>query len=160
MNINNKKILLIGALSLTISACSQENKTEEAAKENAVEAAEEKTLAETSEATAAGETISSGTFTGRSDHVMSGGASIVKTDEGYKLVLADDFSLDGAPAPVVALVNDETYDAANKVAALESISGSQTYDLPADFSPDAFSEVMVYCEQASAPLGVAPLAAN
>ncbi len=152
MNINNNKILLIGALSLAVSACSQDNKSEEV------------TAGETSEETvaveAADETISSGTFTGRSDHIMSGGASIVKTSDGYKLVLADDFSLDGAPAPVVALVNNETYDAANKIADLENISGSQTYDLPADFSPDAFSEVMVYCEQASAPLGVAPLAAN
>ena len=147
MNILNKKFLLTGVIAMGLSACSQDDKAEgNAAESAAVEVA--------------GETISSGTFTGRSEHVMSGGASIVKTATGYSLVLAEDFSLDGGPAPVVSLVNDETYVAANKIAALKNITGSQAYPLPADFSPEAFSQVMVYCEKASAPLGIAPLASK
>lgn len=147
MNKTNTKFLLAGVIALSLSACKKSVQSESNTK-----------AAEVTQVT--GETVTSGTFTGRSKHIMSGGASIVKTASGYALVLAEDFSLDGAPAPVVALVNDETYVAANKIAALKNDKGSQTYALPADFSPTAFNQVMVYCEKASAPLGVAPLSSK
>ena len=135
---------------LSLIACKQESGVQSTAVDTAT----------TVQSTAVSEVLSTGTFTGRSDHVMSGGASIVKTDSGYDLVLADDFFLDGAPAPVVVLVNDEKYNPDNKIGDLQKITGSQAYSLPADFAPGQFNQVMVWCEQASAPLGIAELLSN
>lgn len=101
--------------------------------------------------------IVSGTFDGRSDHVTSGGVSVEKTATGYQLRFAEDFFLDGAPDPVVALGNDQTYNASNKLGPLKNKEGSQTYALPASFKLGQFKEVYVWCERFSVPLGVATL---
>jgi hypothetical protein len=103
--------------------------------------------------------ISSGTFDGRSDHITTGQVTLEKTATGYQLSFAADFSLDGAPDPVVALGNGETFNVANKLGALKNKSGRQVYQLPAGFTPGQFSEVYVWCEKFSVPLGVAKLAA-
>ncbi len=104
--------------------------------------------------------LSQGTFSGRSDHVTSGQVSLEKTATGYQLNFAADFFLDGAPDPIVALGNGETYLAANKVGALQHKSGPQIYQLPAGFTPGQFSEVYVWCEKFSVPLGIAQLTQN
>jgi hypothetical protein len=41
--------------------------------------------------------------------------------------------------------------------ALKSNSGAQTYELPAALDPTGYTELWVWCEQYSAPLGVAAL---
>jgi len=102
-------------------------------------------------------TVSSGTFSGRSDHITLGQVSLEKTGHGYQLRFAADFSLDGAPDPIVAVGNNETYLASNKLGSLKSITGGQIYALPADFTPAQFSEVYVWCKKFSVPLGVATL---
>ena len=104
--------------------------------------------------------IASGTFDGRSDHITTGGVTIEKAESGYQLTLAADFSLDGAPDPVVALGNGETFLVTNKISALKNKTGQQTYQLPASFTPGQFSEVYVWCEKFSVPLGVAKLSAT
>ena len=101
--------------------------------------------------------IATGTFEGRSDHITTGRATIEKTATGYQLKFAGDFTLDGAPDPVVALGNGETFLVANKLGALKRKTGGQTYALPASFTPGQFSEVYVWCEQFNVPLGVATL---
>ena len=105
----------------------------------------------------ANETISAGTFSGRSDHITTGKVSVVKTASGYQLSFANDFSLDGAPDPVVALGNGETFSVSNKLGVLKHKTGAQIYNLPANFTPGEFSEVYVWCEKFSVPLGVAKL---
>ena len=51
----------------------------------------------------------SGTFTGASDHITTGGVQIVKTADGGAVVILDtDFSLDGAPDPRVGFGKDGT----------------------------------------------------
>ena len=101
--------------------------------------------------------ISKGTFHGRSDHVTTGVVTLEKTAAGYQLNFASDFSLDGAPDPIVAVGNAETYLPANKIGALKNKSGHQLYQLPASFTPGQFSEVYIWCEQFSVPLGIAQL---
>ena len=103
------------------------------------------------------ETVTSGTFTGASDHVTTGQASIVGTPGNYTLVFAGDFSLDGAPDPIVGFGNNGTFDPATKLGALINKTGAQSYSLPADFDPANAGEVYVWCEQFSVPLGVAAL---
>lgn len=101
--------------------------------------------------------LSQGQFSGRSDHVTTGQVSIEKTASGYELRFADDFFLDGAPDPVVALGNDNTFLVANKLGALKNKTGAQIYLLPDNFNPAQFSQVYVWCEKFSVPLGIADL---
>ena len=103
------------------------------------------------------QTVSKGNFSGRSDHITTGQVSLERTANGYQLRFAADFSLDGAPDPVVALGNGETYVAANKLDVLKNKTGAQVYQLPANFTPGQFSQVYVWCEKFSVPLGVADL---
>jgi hypothetical protein len=109
------------------------------------------------EALQAAEALVSGTFTGRSDHVTSGQVSIVKTATGFELVLADNFFLDGAPDPVIGFGTNDKFDKATIFTKLEKTAGGQTYVLPADFVLGNNSQVFVWCEQFSVPLGVADL---
>lgn len=107
----------------------------------------------------AGTALASGTFSGRSDHITTGAVTLEKTAAGrYQLRFAADFTLDGAPDPIVALGNGETFDVANKIGALKTKTGAQTYQLPEGFTPGQFSQVYVWCEKFSVPLGVAEMA--
>lgn len=108
-------------------------------------------------ATIDGPVATSGTFSGRSDHVTTGSAAIIGTAGNYTLVLGEDFTLDGAPDPVVGFGNTGTYDAGSEIGSLKQITGAQTYSLPADFDPAAYGEVYVWCAKFSVPLGVATL---
>jgi len=140
------KIITLAAMALAVTACS--NKATQTAVNETVTAAAPAAKAEV---------LSVGTFSGRNDHVTTGGVSIVKTDAGYQLVLAPDFSLDGAPDPVVALGNNGEYSAANKLAPLTNKTGAQTYALPANLNPSDFSEAYIWCEKFNVSLGTAKL---
>ena len=99
----------------------------------------------------------SGSFKGRSKHITSGDVSIVKTEAGYDLVLGDNFFLDGAPDPVIGFGNSDNYDAATTFTKLKKKTGHQTYSLPEGFTLSNYSQVFVWCEKFSVPLGVATL---
>ncbi len=106
----------------------------------------------------AGDTvIASGEFTGASDHVTTGGVSIVTADDGTYVVLGDDFSLDGAPDPHVSLGKDGTYDAATEAGLLENLTGPGRYKLPAGIDASRYDQVYIWCVKYSVPLGVAQL---
>ncbi len=101
--------------------------------------------------------VSQGTFSGRSDHITTGQVTLEKTANGYQLSFAGDFELDGAPDPIVAIGNGGKYLPANKIGKLKNRTGRQVYQLPASFKPGQFSQVYVWCEQFSVPLGIADL---
>lgn len=101
--------------------------------------------------------VSQGQFSGRSDHITTGDVTLEKTAKGYQLSFSGDFELDGAPDPVVAIGNNETFLVANKLGVLKNRTGKQTYQLPASFTPGQFSQVYVWCEEFSVPLGIANL---
>ncbi|MEO0882941.1 MAG: DM13 domain-containing protein [Pseudomonadota bacterium] len=142
-------IIAPAIVALTIGACSYIQSDADAV---ATQAASAQTIV-----AEAGDLVSSGTFEGRSDHITTGGVSLVSTEDGYQLVFADDFSLDGAPDPVVGFGKAGAYDTASQVSALANKTGAQSYSLPVSFTPDAYDEVYVWCEQFSVPLGVATL---
>ena len=104
------------------------------------------------------QSVSSGAFSGRSDHITTGTATLVKAGNVYYIDLSDDFELDGAPDPVVAVGNNETYKVENKLGALQNRTGKQRYALPANIAASNFSQVYIWCEKFSVPLGVATLA--
>ncbi len=151
----SKLITLAGvaALSLTLGACS--NATTNAA--TTVATTTDNGAKTVSASTANVMTLSTGTFSGRSDHVTTGKVTLEKTANGFQLNFASDFFLDGAPDPIVAIGNDDKYLAANKISTLKNKTGSQVYQLPANFTPGQFSQVYVWCEKFSVPLGIAEL---
>ena len=105
----------------------------------------------------ADETLSSGSFTGVSGHTVSGGIEIVKTAEGYKIVLGEDFSFDGAPDARVGFGRGGKFVAGTDFAALRRNAGAQSYDAPSSLDPAEYDEVYIWCGQFSVPLGKAKL---
>lgn len=108
-------------------------------------------------AQAADEVLHVGQFTGASDHVTSGGVSVVSTDDGIVVILSDDFFFDGAPDPHVAFGTGGTFDPASGLGLLESNTGGQVYEVPASMDISGYDEVYIWCVQYSVPLGVATL---
>ena len=103
-----------------------------------------------------GESIGSGSFTGKSDHVTSGTATIRKTADGNILHLGSDFKFDGAPDPKFAFgkdgVNKETI-----FVDLKENKGEQSYEIPDSINIEEYNEVWLWCKQFNVPLGMAKL---
>ena len=97
-----------------------------------------------------------GAFEGRSGHVTTGGVTVERTDDGYQLVLDQDFELDGAPDPRIGFGSDGFVEGTD-FTPLHSNAGEQTYLIPASIDPTEFSEVYIWCGEFSVALGVAPL---
>lgn len=106
----------------------------------------------------ADETGASGTFTGASDHITTGGVQIVKTADGGAVVILDsDFSLDGAPDPRVGFGSNGTFVEASDLGELQNLNGLQIYVVPPTINVDDFNEVYIWCLEFGVPLGVAAL---
>ncbi len=114
------------------------------------------TLAAPVAASAQDQVLASGAFRGQSGHAASGGVRVVKTAQGMVVVLEPDFKFDGAPDPKLGFGNNG-YVKSTQFSALESNSGKQTYDIPATIDPADYTELWVWCEKYSVPLGVATL---
>ena len=101
---------------------------------------------------------SKGTFTGASDHITTGGVSVIKTANGGAVVILDsDFSLDGAPDPRVGFGKDGEYVDASDLGVLNHNTGMQVFIVPPSVNVDDFNEVYIWCRKFSVPLGVASL---
>jgi hypothetical protein len=106
----------------------------------------------------ADEISASGTFTGASDHITTGGVSVVETSAGGAVVILDaDFSLDGAPDPSVGFGIAGEYVAASDLGELTSINGLQVFVVPEGLDVADFNEIYIWCDEFSVPLGVAAL---
>ncbi|MEX0370597.1 MAG: DM13 domain-containing protein [Tateyamaria sp.] len=107
---------------------------------------------------ASAETVSTGTFTGASDHITTGSVELIKNSDGsHTIVLGADFSLDGAPDPRVGLGKNGYYDGNTDSGVLGNLSGAQSFVVPAGIDVATFNEVYIWCEKFSVPLGVAKL---
>ncbi|MGH1419641.1 MAG: DM13 domain-containing protein [Hyphomicrobiaceae bacterium] len=98
-----------------------------------------------------------GTFQGASDHVTTGGISVLKTPAGYVVVLESDFSLDNAPSPTIGFGKDGQFDKKTDWAKLTSKKGLQVYAVPASVDPEKYNEFYIWCRKFSVPLGVAKI---
>lgn len=100
----------------------------------------------------------SGTFSGRSGHVTTGGVRVTLNDDGSATVtLAADFSLDGAPDARVGMGRRGRYDASSDAGPLRQLTGQQSYTVPASANPDRYDLVYIWCRRFSVPLGVAQI---
>lgn len=104
-----------------------------------------------------GKTKASGTFEGRSNHVTSGGVTLIEENDRRFIELADDFYLDGGPDPRVGFGKDGEYDHDGYLGALVSLNGKQRYAIPSTWNVDQWNEVYIWCEVAGVPLGVASI---
>ncbi len=114
------------------------------------------TLAAPVAVSAQDQVLASGAFRGQSGHTASGGVRVLKTAQGAVVVLGPDFKFDGAPDPKLGFGKDG-YLKATQFSILKSNSGQQTYDIPATIDPADYTELWVWCEKYSVPLGVANL---
>lgn len=97
-----------------------------------------------------------GTFEGKSNHVTTGHASIVRSEGKWLIKLEDDFVFDGAPDPKVALGNGG-FDPKTLHGPLRSNTGKQVYELNKGLDIGDYTQVWIWCEKFSVPLGVADL---
>lgn len=105
---------------------------------------------------AAAERAARGTFTGASGHVATGSVTLEKVGDASVVRLGEDFSLDGAPDPKVA-IGAGGYSAAGKLGHLRANAGAQDYPAPATVDAGAAQEVWIWCERFNVPLGHATL---
>ncbi|MEM6889364.1 MAG: DM13 domain-containing protein [Pseudomonadota bacterium] len=99
-----------------------------------------------------------GGFVGKSNHIITGSVTIEKNDDGsHSVTLSEDFSLDGAPDPRVGFGKDGNYVLATDLGELKSLTGGQTYHVPAAIDVAGFDALYIWCLQFSVPLGVAAL---
>lgn len=105
-------------------------------------------------ASAADQTVAGGSFEGRSGHTVTGAVAVIRGDDGTRVVLTEDFSLDGAPDPKLGFGRDG-YAADTQFGALRRLEGRQVYELPAGIDPAAYDGLYVWCEKFSVPLGYA-----
>ena len=106
---------------------------------------------------AMGTKTASGSFEGRSNHITTGGVSLIEENGRYFVELADDFSLDGGPDPRVGFGKAGEYDHDGYLGALLSLNGKQRYAVPSVWDVSQWDEVYIWCEVAGVPLGVASL---
>lgn len=130
----------------TLGACAQQASAPEAASSAAAAIA----LDGTEQRTA------TGTFTGKSNHVTTGHASVARVHGQWVVILEDDFHFDGAPDPHVAL-GSNGYRADARLALLSSNDGQQVYAIPAGLDVADFNEIWIWCVQFAVPLGEAKL---
>ena len=99
-------------------------------------------------------------------HVVKGQASVYRTENGrYQLRLSKDFFSDRGPDVVVLLSDaadahdDKTVTASRyiDIGRRKSLTGAQSFDLPASFDPDTHKSVVIWCDKFDVQFGTAPL---
>lgn len=106
----------------------------------------------------AAETLGTGTFIGKSNHVTTGSTQVIKNADGsHTVILGADFTFDGAPDPRVGFGNNGKYDKSTQLDHLQKNAGKQSYTVPAGIDPSQYNEVYIYCLKFNVPLGVAAL---
>ncbi len=99
-----------------------------------------------------------GTFSGLSNHVTTGGVTVVKTDGGgYEIKLSRDFFFDGAPDPRIGFGKNGKFVDLTDFEPLQKNEGAQTYSVPASIDASEFDTIFVWCRKFSVPLGSAAI---
>ncbi|WP_176723324.1 DM13 domain-containing protein [Roseivirga misakiensis] len=90
---------------------------------------------------------------------FEGSWKIIKSDNGHKLVLGDDFEAKKAPDLKIFLSKAKLDDIESKnalkigepvlVAKLTAYKGKATYDIPASIDVSKYQTIMVHCEEYS-----------
>lgn len=138
-----KSIAFASIAALTIAAC-------------AAPAPSSSSAPKASASQSKGTLTAKGTFSGDNNHVVTGKAKVSQVDGQWVITLSDDFSLDGAPDPRVALGNGQ-YVEGTILGKLKTLNGAQSYVLPANLDIGDYNQVYIWCEKFSVSLGHANL---
>ena len=96
-----------------------------------------------------------GEFDGVDGHPADGTAKVMEVNGLPYVILEQDFEIDQAPRPVVALAN-----AAGDVTLLgilDSLRGPQRYEIPPEVDAANYGAVYIWCLAGEMPLAIAPL---
>lgn len=104
-----------------------------------------------------GSATAEGQFVGKSNHITTGTASVVRADGEWFVKLGSDFTFDGAPDPKVAFGSNASWDPNSSMGPLQANTGEQFYKVPASLDVGDYLHVWIWCEQFNVPLGVAEL---
>lgn len=114
-----------------------------------------------------GNVVATGTFTDKGGQHTSGTYRIEKAGDQLTLILSEDFRTDEGPDLHVVLTPTATDVAENEtamangnalvIAPLESLSGEQQYELPADVDLSLYKSVVIHCIEFTHLYGAAPL---
>ncbi|MEL6751241.1 MAG: DM13 domain-containing protein [Pseudomonadota bacterium] len=105
----------------------------------------------------ASQTERSGQFSGDNNHVTTGKVTVKQVDGRTVVVLGPKFSLDGAPAPTIGFSTNGKFDAKSEFTKLESLTGSQTYTVPATLDVSGYDAIHIWCADFNVSLGTASL---
>lgn len=101
-----------------------------------------------------------GTFKGLNGHVTSGHVTVKKEGGKTVVILGDDFFFDGAPDPKIAFGNGGKYTPGTVIHPLlkeSNYKGSSKHVVPASINAGEYSEVYVWCDKFTVPLGIAKI---
>ena len=102
--------------------------------------------------------VTTGSFTGFDRlHNGSGTASLIQVDGKYFIRFESDFSVTNGPDLFVGFGNNGVYAKGSEIAKLKGTVGSQNYELPADFDPNTYNEVWIWCKAFAVPFAKAEL---
>ncbi len=102
--------------------------------------------------------LKTGTFTGFDRlHSGSGTASLIQVDGKYVIRFESDFSVTNGPDLYVGFGNNGIYAKGSEIAKLKGTNGAQNYELPADFDPNKYGEVWVWCKAFAVPFAKSEL---
>ena len=96
----------------------------------------------------------------QSTDINTSGQAQLKTEGGEQTIeLSSDFQTQEGPNLHVYLATDTTAKDFTDLGALKSLSGKQSYEVPADASVEEQPLVLIYCQEASHLFGYAKLPA-
>ncbi|KAB2850761.1 MAG: DM13 domain-containing protein [Hyphomicrobiaceae bacterium] len=119
-------------------------------------ASQKTTSAPQQQKTAAPQVLRSGRFNGVGAYRAQGDIQIVRNGNVTKLILASNFSFQGAPDPKLGFGNNG-YKRGTLFSKLNRNSGAQEYVLPASVDLSKHNEVWIWCERFNVALAVAKL---
>ena len=102
--------------------------------------------------------LATGAFAGADGHAASGRATVVREQDGNRILTFTDFDADPGPGVVVYLARDEAnVDDVIELGDLKGNVGDQQYEIPADANLSEYGTVILWCVPFTTRIAVAPL---
>ena len=100
----------------------------------------------------------SGTFQGLNGYSVEGTATLERSADEAAIAFGSDFNSQNGPGLYVYLSpNANNVNGGVNLGKLKATSGAQSYPIPANFDPEDFDHVLVYCQPFGVPFGTAKL---
>jgi hypothetical protein len=102
--------------------------------------------------------LATGAFAGADGHAAAGRATVVREQDGDRILTFTDFDVDPGPGIVVYLARDEAnVDDVIELGDLKGNVGDQQYEIPADANLSEYGTVILWCVPFTTRIAVAGL---